>query len=160
MTSSVIRQKGESQNGFFKKTKHVKFSKKQTFLITWYVHVRVRIRGSEMFVFLENLACFVFCWNTRFEIYPFALNNDDLRVYRRIGKKYLLYLEELNFEHIGNSVYTAEFFVLGKFLSIYINYLVFYPSRQDAKWKHFKCTLFQHFYKQRQAEIGKKSSKY
>ena len=30
--SSVIRQKGESQNGCFKKTKHAKFSEKQTFL--------------------------------------------------------------------------------------------------------------------------------
>ena len=29
---SVIRQKGESQNGCFKKTKHAKFSEKQTFL--------------------------------------------------------------------------------------------------------------------------------
>ena len=27
-TSSVIRQKGESQNGFFEKTKHAKFSEK------------------------------------------------------------------------------------------------------------------------------------
>ena len=30
--SSVIGQKGESQNGCFKKTKDVKFSKKRTFL--------------------------------------------------------------------------------------------------------------------------------
>ena len=30
--TSVIRQKGESQNGYFKKTKHVKFSEKRTFL--------------------------------------------------------------------------------------------------------------------------------
>ena len=30
--SSVIRQKGESQNGGNKKTKHVKFPEKQTFL--------------------------------------------------------------------------------------------------------------------------------
>ena len=30
--SSVIRQKSESQNGGNKKTKHVKFSEKQTFL--------------------------------------------------------------------------------------------------------------------------------
>ena len=30
--SSVIRQKSESQNGCFKKTKHVKFSEKRTFL--------------------------------------------------------------------------------------------------------------------------------
>ena len=29
--SSVIRQKGESQNGCFKKTKHAKFSEKQLF---------------------------------------------------------------------------------------------------------------------------------
>ena len=33
-------QKGESQNGFLKKTKHVKFSEKRTFLIPWYAHVR------------------------------------------------------------------------------------------------------------------------
>ena len=32
-TSSVIRQKGESQNGCFKKTKHVKFYEKRTCLI-------------------------------------------------------------------------------------------------------------------------------
>ena len=32
LISSVIRQKGESQNACFKKTKHVKFSEKQTFL--------------------------------------------------------------------------------------------------------------------------------
>ena len=29
---SVIRQKGESQNGCFEKTKHAKFSEKRTFL--------------------------------------------------------------------------------------------------------------------------------
>ena len=33
---SVIRQKDESQNGCFKKTKHVKFSEKRTFLTAWY----------------------------------------------------------------------------------------------------------------------------
>ena len=31
-TLSVIRQKGESQNGGNKKTKHAKFSEKRTFL--------------------------------------------------------------------------------------------------------------------------------
>ena len=36
--SSVIRQKGESQNGFFKKTKHAKFSEKGT---PWNAHVNV-----------------------------------------------------------------------------------------------------------------------
>ena len=33
---SVIRQKGKSQKGGIKKTKHPKFSKKQTFPIPWY----------------------------------------------------------------------------------------------------------------------------
>ena len=42
--SSVIRQKGESQSGCFKKTKHAKFSEKRTFLTLWYAHVRLRIR--------------------------------------------------------------------------------------------------------------------
>ena len=37
--SSVIRQKGESQNGCFKKTKHVEFSEKQAFLTPWYAHI-------------------------------------------------------------------------------------------------------------------------
>ena len=37
--SSVIRQKGKSQNGCFKKTKHTKFSEKRTFLTSWYAHV-------------------------------------------------------------------------------------------------------------------------
>ena len=32
--TSIIRQKGESQNGYFKKTKHAKFSEKRTFLPT------------------------------------------------------------------------------------------------------------------------------
>ena len=38
-SSPVIRQKGESQNGGNKKTKHAKFSEKRTFLIA------ERIRG-------------------------------------------------------------------------------------------------------------------
>ena len=51
--SSVMRQKGESQNGCFKKTKHAKFS-------------------EEIFVF-RKIWHALFSWNTRFEIRPFAL---------------------------------------------------------------------------------------
>ena len=44
-SSSVIRQKGESQNGCYKKTKHDKFSEKQTFLtpfgVLWFLLTRV-----------------------------------------------------------------------------------------------------------------------
>ena len=39
--SSVIRQKGESQDRCFKKTKHARFSEKRTFLTLWYAHLRV-----------------------------------------------------------------------------------------------------------------------
>ena len=61
--SSVVRQKGESQNGCFKKTKYVKFSEKRTFLTSWYAHLCVyqgRGRGVRNVRFSENLACFVF----------------------------------------------------------------------------------------------------
>ena len=67
---SVISQKGESQNGCFKKTKHATISKKPTFLTLWYA--RVRISGSEMFVF-RKIWCAMFSWNTGFEIRSFAL---------------------------------------------------------------------------------------
>ena len=43
--SLVIRQKGETQNGGNKKTKHVKFSEKRTFLTPGDAQVRVRIMG-------------------------------------------------------------------------------------------------------------------
>ena len=54
--TSIIRQKGESQNERFKKTKQAKFSEKTNISYP----LRVRIRGWEKFVFSENLACFVF----------------------------------------------------------------------------------------------------
>ena len=74
-TSSVIRQKGEPQNGCLKERKHAKFSEKRIFLTPWYAHVHVSIRGQETFV-SENLACFVFlkhpCWDL-----PFCLITND-----------------------------------------------------------------------------------
>ena len=41
-----------------------------------------------------------------------------------VGKKW-------NFESIEDSAYTAEFLALRKALNIYIDNLVFYPSRQN-----------------------------
>ena len=32
----------------------------------------------------------------------------NLRIYQRIGKKYVFHWEKLNFEHIGNFLYTTE----------------------------------------------------
>ena len=66
LISSVIRQKGEPQNGCYKKTKHAKFSEKLRFL-TPYAY-----QGVKNFRFSENLACLFPC-NTRFEIFPFIL---------------------------------------------------------------------------------------
>ena len=48
---SVIRQKGESQNGGNKKAKQAKFSEKRTFLTPW---------GVRNVLFSKNLACFAF----------------------------------------------------------------------------------------------------
>ena len=36
--TSALRQKGESKNGCYKKTKHAKFSEKQIIFIPWYNH--------------------------------------------------------------------------------------------------------------------------
>ena len=53
--SPVIKQKGKSQKGCFKNTKHDKFSEKRTFLTLWCAYQGVRnVRFS------KNLACFVF----------------------------------------------------------------------------------------------------
>ena len=54
--SSIIWQKGESQNGCFKKTRNV----------------------QEMFVFWKIWRALFSCWNTRFEIRPFCLITDEL----------------------------------------------------------------------------------
>ena len=57
LKSSVIKQKGESQNGGNKKTKHAEFSEKRRFLTPWYVHVWRALLSSYL----------------RFEIRSFAL---------------------------------------------------------------------------------------
>ena len=54
--TSVIRQKGKSQNGCFKKTKHGKFSEKRAFFTPWYAHLRVKnVYFSEKF----DVLCFL-----------------------------------------------------------------------------------------------------
>ena len=63
----VIRQKGESQNYYYKKTKRAQFSEKWTFLTTWYAPVRVRVSVYEIFVFRKILRA-LFSYNNRFEI--------------------------------------------------------------------------------------------
>ena len=58
--SSVIRQKGQSQNGCFKKTKHVEFSEKRTFFYPLIRTGTCAYQGVKTVRFSENLTCFVF----------------------------------------------------------------------------------------------------
>ena len=85
--SLVIRQKGKSQIGYFKKTKLAKFSEIRTFLTPWYADVRVCIRvhictcvyqGIRNVRFSENLACYVFLKQPSWDS-PFCLITDELR---------------------------------------------------------------------------------
>ena len=75
--SSVIRQKGESQNGCFKKTKHVKFFEKTNIsypLICTSTYVFQGVRNVRFF----DVTCFVFekhlFWDS-----PFCLITDEFQ---------------------------------------------------------------------------------
>ena len=67
--SSVIRQKGEFQNMCFKKTKHVNFSEKRTFLTPWYAHVRNSKKRSFSGKF--GVLCFLEIPVLRFALLPY-----------------------------------------------------------------------------------------
>ena len=69
----VIRQKGESQNGCFKKTKHAKFSEKRNFLR---LDRHSAYQGLRNIRFSENLMCFVFLKHPFWDS-PFCLITDD-----------------------------------------------------------------------------------
>ena len=58
--SSVIKQKCESRNGFFKKTKPIKFPEKWTFLTPLMRTCTCAYQGVRNVHFSENLTCFVF----------------------------------------------------------------------------------------------------
>ena len=66
--NKAIMQKGESQNGCFKKNKTPNFPENERFLPSD-THI-LCVRNVR---FSENLAYFVFSWNTLFEIRLFAL---------------------------------------------------------------------------------------
>ena len=70
--TSGIRQKGESQNGCFKKAKHAKISEKQTFL-TPDTHTYVCVSGGKKCLFLGNFGvlCFFETPVLRFAFLPY-----------------------------------------------------------------------------------------
>ena len=75
LNSSVIKQKGESQNECSKKTKHAKFPKNDYFLSHFLRSCAYQ--GVKNVRFSENLSCFVFLkypfWDS-----PFCLITDEL----------------------------------------------------------------------------------
>ena len=73
-------QKGRSLNGCSKKTKHIKFSAKETFLTPW--HTRTcAYQGVRNVCFSENLACFVFLKHPFWDS-PFCLITDEKRPWK------------------------------------------------------------------------------
>ena len=101
--SSVIRQKDESQNGCFKKTKQAKFPEKRVFLSPWYAHVFAH-QGVRNARFSEKLACFFFLkhpfWDSPFCLItdeflflmePKINDGDDFRNYVKIARCNILF---------------------------------------------------------------------
>ena len=70
--SSVIRQKGESQNGCFKKAKQAKISEKQTFLPPD-TYTYVCVSGGKKCLFFGNFGvlCFLETPVLRFALLPY-----------------------------------------------------------------------------------------
>ena len=84
-----MRQKGKSQNGCFKKTKHAKFSEKRTFPTPWYANIRTcAYQGASKVRFSENLVRFVFL-KQPFWDWSFWLITDDLVRLRQISSQLL-----------------------------------------------------------------------
>ena len=82
-SSSVIRQKGESQNEFFKKTKQ-QISVKRTFFTPWCTY-----QGVKNARFSENLACLVFLKHPflRFALLPYyrRVITNSFNIWNHIG---------------------------------------------------------------------------
>ena len=72
------KAKGQISKRLFQENKAHHISQKQTFFDLWYVHVRVRIRGYKIFVFLENLVCVVFLKHLFWDS-PFYLISDSMK---------------------------------------------------------------------------------
>ena len=71
--SSVIRQKGESKNGCFKRRKYAKISPKTNISYPPDTHTYVCVSESKKCSFFGQFWHALFSWNTRFETRIFAL---------------------------------------------------------------------------------------
>ena len=80
---SVIRQKCESQNEYYKKTKPARFSEKRTFLTPWYGHVHVRVRGKKYLFFGKFvLLCFLVAPVLRFALLLYCQRHTKFRFWK------------------------------------------------------------------------------
>ena len=120
--SSVIRQKGESQNGCFEKTKHAEFSETRTFFTLWYpiFYPPQEVKNVR---FSENLACFAFLkhpfWGS-----PFWLINNKLQCKEKKRKNHYLCLGFYTCQKINR--FSLPRFITNRSISI-----------KDANWKVF-----------------------
>ena len=68
--------------------------------------------------------------------------SSTLRIYQTIGKNMFSAGKNGILNTLEILRLLQNFLALGKSLNIYINYLMFYPSRQHAKWRHFMLYKF------------------
>ena len=65
-------------------------------------------------------------------------NNSNCKKLSMNWQKYVFPWEKWNFELIANSTHIAQLMALGKALNIYIDHLMFSPSRQYVKYFKYK----------------------
>ena len=107
--SSVLRQKGESQNGCFKKTKHTKFSEKRTFLTPWYAHTRTCAYEGKKYSFFGKFGVLSFIETPvlRFALLPYY-RQTKINFINFTAKKNRLfeqYLTKINIVHLQIPMY-------------------------------------------------------
>ena len=112
-SSSLIRQKGESQNGRFKKTRHVKFLEKRTFLTPWY---DVCVSEGEKCLLLGKFGVLCFL-NTSFLWFTLLPYYRDLKI-KENSCQCLYQYQGLLLDQLGNYTFCTFDIVLGDLFTI------------------------------------------
>ena len=96
--SPVIRQKGESKNGCFKKTKHAKFPDKRTFLTCWYAHTYVCVSGGKKYSFFGKFGvlCFLETPVLRFALLPYYRQNEIRKITNCCSEKFWKFSKDIS----------------------------------------------------------------
>ena len=105
--SSVIGQKGESQNGGKKKRKLAKFFEKRAFLTPWYSQVCMH-QGVRNVYFSENLLWFFFLLAVlRFTLLPYYRWFHTISHFRNTTAS----LHARNQNHVNNEIQNTKYFM-------------------------------------------------